>query len=153
VWGCGMDCWSLMPSVAPQQETVLEYHLDAPTLVPSSWHPALLQVELQCYPVSEDSGGPAVQLVDTYRQPCNFIGFILLSMRYMLHTVGKWLYIRQWKGDTVYYARTHTHRKIHLSYTIFCIVYWLFGGQHAVSYVLTSTDPAVRQPLCWEMHG
>ena len=153
MWGCGMDCWSLMPSDAPQQETVLEYPLDAPILVPSSQHPALLQVALQRCPVSEDLEGPAVQLVGTYRQTCNFIGFILLSMQYMLHTAGKWLCIRQWKGDTVYHAWTHMHRKVHLSYTVFHIVYWLLGGQHAVSYVLTSTDPAVREPLCWEMHG
>ena len=54
-----------MPSDAPQQETVLEYPLDAPILVPSSWHPALLQVALQRCPVFEDLEGPAVQLVST----------------------------------------------------------------------------------------
>lgn len=148
-----MHCCSLMPYDAPQQEIVLEYPLDAPILAPSSWHPALLQVVLQCCPVSEDLVGPAVQLGGTYRQPCNFIGFIPLSMQYTLHTVGKWLHIRQRKGDTVYYAWTHIHRKVHPSYTIFHRVYWLSGGQHAVSYVLTSRDPAVRQPLCWEMNG
>jgi len=84
-----------MASDAPQQEIVLEYPLDAPILVPSSWHPALLQVVLQRYPVSEDLVGSAVQLAGTYRQPWNLIGFILLSMQYMLHTVGKWLCIRE----------------------------------------------------------
>ena len=54
-----------MPSDAPQQEIVLEYPLDAPILVPSSWHPALLQVALQRCPVSEDLEGPAVQLAGT----------------------------------------------------------------------------------------
>lgn len=54
-----------MPIDAPQQEIVLEYPLDAPILVPSAWHPALLQVALQHCPVSEDLEGPAVQLAGT----------------------------------------------------------------------------------------
>lgn len=43
---------------------------------------------------------------------------------------------------------THAQNSSYMSYTIFKKDYWLIGGQRAVSYMLTPTDPAVRQPLC-----
>jgi len=57
-------------------------------------------------------------------------------------------YVSDSETVTLFTMNEHMHSKVHLSYTIFHIVYWLFGGQHAVSYVLTSTDSAVRQSLC-----